>query len=1532
MKVLVITHNRFKRILIVTTIILMLALTLNDALTSPSKAYKLGPDVQELLNYVNSAMPSVSEHVKYFASLGSRVPGYSGNEKAAEYIYNKLIEYRLDEVFFEEFNVTVPIDYGASIEVITESGVEVFNAYTVLPNLVETCTTPPEGIEGRLIYVASIEEITGKDINGSIVMMRFDGTGYSWMRLVSIGARGIIFIIDDKSDDTTTLEAVDKYASIPIDIPRVAVDVETALKILNLLKHGEVKVRLKVKMEYEVVTTKNVIGIKRARTGSKYANEAIMLVAYYDSWSVTPAWAPGADEAISVAILLEIARYIATIETERNVVFIAFSGHHQGIAGAREYVYWHIRPRTEDAKKMPEWMFLEGSHVPLIFQIDASAYYSPLGRTIKGETIGAETEIMVFDAGSFYGGTGQDHRLKEQGYVNPKGDFGEYVRLDGGYYGIDDVIAFLFYEYNISFGNMVHERKLTNMPFYDPGSYTLARRRYYEIEPFLRVGQYAFVISCGTYSPLRFTPADNWYFTKDRVKNTWPYFLLVLTWLKRFVTYESDIPNYTPKTINDNSYPTLIVYVEEFLEELQKYAIVPNAIVIVHFNPRSGSVNHVIVSRTNEKGFTIIRGVAYSGISGYYYIYAYKDDPSEGPIDYAPDMGETAKPSYAVIVSNATYIVTASTFKASSMVLFDVIDPETMKPLLPDILIINHYTKNGAKYFGLCFDYSWNTISPQTIRANVMLYVSYDPRVEPGPPWDIVMYPELSRNHLIILTNEGKGYWLKKGEQRLMYFSPLIYAKEMIEVSYENLEKARRYKIFTGPIDRYYELATQYLEEAYEALKNKDYRKTLALGVVSWSYARITYLDLRGILMDTSVSAIFFLLLAIPFAYLVESLLFEFESLRKKVAAMAVTIIVAACAMYLIHPALAISPNAPLVALSFVLIILSATPMAMIISKVIEITKRVRKELIGLHFSEISRTGAVILAASMATRNLRRRRLRALLTMISTIIIVAAFVSTVSVTVTRTISILEMYDLEKAPYDGILVSMGELDVLPIEVIEGLKGEFSGEIKYIAPRAYFEPSIITMLLGLPVRAERGYLKVTVVKTGKTFYIKGLLGLSAVEKYISDIDKATGGVFFASDNVLQCILPSTFKEMYNISEGDYISFEGDNFMVIGFFDINVFKTIVDLNRETLAPYTVERAGEGRAPTGEAVRVDPTELIIVPYKVVLKHHGAVFNVAITFKDPEKVYEVAMRLTERSRLKVYACKDNKVKVFTRVMKEQLIGSEVLLPSIIIVLIIMNTGLGAIYERRREVDILSAVGLSPIHVAGLFLAEFIIIGVISGFIGYLVGVSTPYFIPELKANTASSYVAIAVGISIIVILAAVLYPVWLASRSVTPSFERKWKLERAGVRRGDVYTINIPVVVSPLELDGLVYYLMEYLELFKLETEAKRFMVEEMKMEERRTPDGELKLLRTRVRVRPFDYGVVMDADVSFLVPYSSQVVRTIVNIKRLGGMEHVWLRGVRAFADEVRKQLLLWRSLSLNERREYMRKAKEYFKKLRS
>lgn len=66
------------------------------------------------------------------------------------------------------------------------------------------------------------------------------------------------------------------------------------------------------------------------------------------------------------------------------------------------------------------------------------------------------------------------------------------------------------------------------------------------------------------------------------------------------------------------------------------------------------------------------------------------------------------------------------------------------------------------------------------------------------------------------------------------------------------------------------------------------------------------------------------------------------------------------------------------------------------------------------------------------------------------------------------------------------------------------------------------------------------------------------------------------------------------------------------------------------------------------------------------------------------------------------------------------------LMPLIISTLIIFNTILGSIYERKREISILSLVGLSPIEISVMFIAKTteyailsVVIGIMWGFILY---------------------------------------------------------------------------------------------------------------------------------------------------------------------------------------------------------------------
>jgi hypothetical protein len=92
------------------------------------------------------------------------------------------------------------------------------------------------------------------------------------------------------------------------------------------------RVTLRCRVTWQPRVVRNVIGVLRGRAVPR---EALVLTAFYDSNSVVPELAPGAEQAISPALLLEYARALAPYrgQLQRDVVFVATAGHAQGLAG-----------------------------------------------------------------------------------------------------------------------------------------------------------------------------------------------------------------------------------------------------------------------------------------------------------------------------------------------------------------------------------------------------------------------------------------------------------------------------------------------------------------------------------------------------------------------------------------------------------------------------------------------------------------------------------------------------------------------------------------------------------------------------------------------------------------------------------------------------------------------------------------------------------------------------------------------------------------------------------------------------------------------------------------------------------------------------------------------------------------------------------------------------------------------------------------------------------------------------------------------
>ena len=175
----------------------------------------------------------------------SRVVGYPGCARAADFIERELHLAGLEEVQREEFPVVVPIDKGGELYIGEDT--EPFTLYGLWPNLVRTPTLPPEGYRGEMIYGGGgdWDELNGLELEGRIVLMEFN-SWHRWLQPVSLGARAIVFI---EPEETTGEQGTAKYSTAPLDIPRYWIDRESGLQLKERLLKSPSSALIKGRMD-----------------------------------------------------------------------------------------------------------------------------------------------------------------------------------------------------------------------------------------------------------------------------------------------------------------------------------------------------------------------------------------------------------------------------------------------------------------------------------------------------------------------------------------------------------------------------------------------------------------------------------------------------------------------------------------------------------------------------------------------------------------------------------------------------------------------------------------------------------------------------------------------------------------------------------------------------------------------------------------------------------------------------------------------------------------------------------------------------------------------------------------------------------------------------------------------------------------------------------------------------------------------------------------------------------------------------------
>jgi ABC-type lipoprotein release transport system permease subunit len=1373
--------------------------------------------------------------------------------------------------------------------------------YPLWPNVVRTASTPADGLEGRLVWAGhgGLEELKGKVLDSCIALVDFN-CGYNWVGLADLGAKAILFA---EPENVLRGEAENKYLSVPANIPRYWVSKKQAEALKA--REGE-RIRLDAQVVWEHRQADNVVARLAGKEPGGW-DAPVVLEAHYDSVSVVPDLAPGGEQACGPAALLELARVLKAHPLKKPVLFVLCAGHSQNMLGWREYLWKHdLNPQASKTPDAQGW--LEGFKPAFVVDLDLTTRSRRLAAFFKADSFNALEDL----AHTTYGNFGFAHADACQaaasalGYgddffadaINPAGGLRWHDYLPGKF-ALAQELTLHAGLYGVAYATPDDERVLVDTPLDLPGSMD-----------FESLAEQTKVLACALPNVLNVNGA----FATSEVMNYWNNLKARVVEFDPRVAYLPDrsvqgamvwvhsvkVPSKSFKGVRGQHFVQAVANAEQ-----------GGALMEIHGLPHNEwQANDVPVATLRCEAFEL--------------------DPVDGSIRYAPDQGSQGEESYAMqyeatqqrVGTLDTKDLMLVTFPCRSLLFFDLVDPLNYKPF-NHINVLDARTDSPPLVFGSSLPFAQDTAS--FVEPLAMAYAAEGTKVKATFASSALG----QRGALLNSTDanpEGEGYLV--GHPDSLRFTSLRMADDLWRLNQFRLDRMKRHGISNTYLDGLHAQAASKLKESQDALKTLDYQSAVAAARAAWGLSARVYPDVKATASDVVQSAMLFLALLIPFAYLAERLLVGKPEASQQVAWVGAIFLAVFLILRAVHPAFQIALTPVMILLSFIIIALSVILSSLIGTRFFDFLRETREQMQGVHQSEVSRVSLALAAFSIGVSNMRKRPLRTFLTCLTVVVLTFAVLSLTSV-----LQALKQkkFSLDKpAPYSGLLFRDPKWANLNDPALGRLKTELS-QLGTLTPRAWFNPGQNDPLTGLEV----------LYQYRKRANAAALLGLKAEEAQVTGVSRTVkAGQWLLPEDRQACLLPDNLAEALSITAQDVgkasVSMFGVPFTVRGIFDSKAFQDIHDLDDEELVPVNFQAtqqrdhaqssqdAKEGQLPSHYLHR-DAGQMVILPYDTLMRLGGTLASIAVPMASADRIQNSIRDLLNRLGLLVYVGVNGKTFAYSAVGGTTTGGlDDLLVPVLIAALIIFSTMLGAVQERKREIGVFSSVGLAPNHVAVLFLAEACVYAILGAAVGYLIGqgfsqlVSHGLVFQGLNVNYSSNAAVMAVVIVMAVVLASTLYPASLASKLARPSQAVDFTLPPM---TGDDVSLDLPFSFNARDAQAVCAFLGEYFHAHG-EASAGEFSTENIQLRERMTDDGKRWEMSARVWLAPYDFGV--SQDLTFQTQEGvGHVSSARLTIHRLSGDQSSWYRVNGRFLKDIRKQFLIWRSLGESSRNHYQKDA---------
>ena len=911
-------------------------------------------------------------------------------------------------------------------------------------------------------------------------------------------------------------------------------------------------------------------------------------------------------------------------------------------------------------------------------------------------------------------------------------------------------------------------------------------------------------------------------------------------------------------------------------------------------------------------------------------IEGYRFDPDTGEIIWAIHKKKTGKDAYRVKMQRRAMETDLIMFTCKSTTLFNLLEPRTFSYMTKISLIDARREAPPLRYW-------WSRIDT---RASVITSIF----LESGTRLKMTLSDTVLRKKMI-LTNASKDHPVGTGylvdEWPFLFRTEHLIARDMWSLLAPRVANLETHGIFNDKIRTLQQEGAGALATAEKALEDRLYDRFFESSKKSWALASRVYNDVEKTQKDVLFGVLFYIALFVPFAFCAERLLFCYSNVYKRIIAFLGILVLLIAVIYNVHPAFQLAYSPMVVILAFFIMGLSMMVTLIIFfrfeAEMVSLQRRARH----IKIEEISRWKAFVASFFLGVSNLRRRRLRTGLTCATLIILTFTIMSFTSVKSMRRHARI-LYQ-PTAPYQGLLLKHAGWQSLPREALGVFYNTFEGK-GLVAPRVWMEAEDKTRATRIPVRFQDRLVEA-----------QGMVGLSADEVRVTGLDKILiSGRWFVDTDRRAILLPKTLAINLGIHSANIqdavVKLWGIPFQVVGIFSGQKLQEQTDLDGEPLTPVTfpseismamteveVEAMESGEDIESFQSRyhhISPELTLIIPSRTLLSTGGQLKGVAVRPDKSIRTQDIAQDLLDRFGLALFSGETDGTFLYNASDTMSYSGvPNIAIPLVISVLIVLNTMIGSVYERKGEIGIYTSVGLAPSHVSFLFIAESLAFAVLSVVLGYLVAQTTASFFAGtslwsgITVNYSSLAGVAAMLLVILVVLVSVIYPSKIAAEIAIPDVNRSWRLPDV---ENNTLEITLPFLMKHHEKSSIGGYILDYFQshqdvshgIFSTGEIVLGFVCPlthplELIEKSKSCKDGGccrdtcLELITT-AWLAPFDFGIMQQVEVRFCPSIEEEGFLEIrVRLIRKSGEANAWQRINKAFLNSFRKQLLVWRSL---------------------